>query len=107
MVGRQHDREEVVRLLGSHAVVTLTGPGGVGKTRLALDIAADAVEAVVVPLAVVDRAERVCQAVASTLGLRTTGESPAPPISPPRSPTASCCSSWTTASTSRQPAATW
>ena len=77
MVGRQHDREEVVRLLGAHSVVTLTGPGGVGKTRLALDIAADSHvlgEAVVVPLAVVDRADRVCQAVASDLGLRTTGE---------------------------------
>ncbi|WP_332644114.1 BTAD domain-containing putative transcriptional regulator [Aeromicrobium sp.] len=74
MVGRQHDREELLRLLGSHAVVTLTGPGGVGKTRLALDIAADAIEAVVVPFAVVDRPERVCQAVASTLGLRTSGE---------------------------------
>ena len=74
MVGRQHDREEVVRLLGSQAVVTLTGPGGVGKTRLALDIAADAAEAVVVPFAVVDRPERVCEAVASTLGLRITGE---------------------------------
>ncbi|MGZ8744175.1 MAG: BTAD domain-containing putative transcriptional regulator [Nocardioides sp.] len=77
MVGRQHDREEVVRLLGAHSVVTLTGPGGVGKTRLALDIAADSSalgEAVVVPLAVVDRADRVCQAVASDLGLRTTGE---------------------------------
>jgi DNA-binding SARP family transcriptional activator len=74
MVGRQHDREEVVRLLGSQAVVTLTGPGGVGKTRLALDIAADAAEAVVVPFAVVVRPERVCEAVASTLGLRITGE---------------------------------
>lgn len=74
MVGRQHDREEVLRLLGSHAVVTLTGPGGVGKTRLALDIAADAPEAVAVPFAVVDRPERVCQAVASMLGLRTAGE---------------------------------
>ena len=77
MVGRQHDREEVVRLLGAHSVVTLTGPGGVGKTRLALDIAADSHvlgEAVVVPLAVVDRADRVCPAVASDLGLRTTGE---------------------------------
>jgi predicted ATPase/DNA-binding SARP family transcriptional activator len=74
MVGRQQDREELVRLLGSHSVVTLSGPGGVGKTRLALDIAADAAEAVLVPLAVVDRSERVCQAVASTLGLRITGE---------------------------------
>ncbi|WP_281899755.1 BTAD domain-containing putative transcriptional regulator [Phytohabitans aurantiacus] len=74
MIGRQHEREEVLRLLADHAVVILTGAGGVGKTRLGLDIAADADEAVVVPLAVVDRAEHVCQAVASTLGLRMTGE---------------------------------
>ncbi|GAA2142692.1 BTAD domain-containing putative transcriptional regulator [Nocardioides koreensis] len=76
MVGRQHDREELVRLLGLNTVVTLTGPGGVGKTRLALDIAADATErdVVVVGLAAVDRADRVCEAVVSALGLRTTGE---------------------------------
>jgi predicted ATPase/DNA-binding SARP family transcriptional activator len=87
MVGRQRDREEVLRLLGGNAVVTLTGPGGVGKTRLAFDIAAGldelgmdkldhlgGTDVVVVGLAVVDHAERVCQAVASTLGLRTRGE---------------------------------
>ncbi len=77
MVGRQHDREEVVRLLSAHSVVTLTGPGGVGKTRLAVDIASGSPvlgEAVVVPLAVVDRADRVCQTVVSHLGLRTSGE---------------------------------
>jgi predicted ATPase/DNA-binding SARP family transcriptional activator len=77
MVGRQHDRTEVVRLLGAHSVVTLTGPGGVGKTRLALDIAADLPvpgETVVVPLAVVDRADRVGQAVVSSLGLRISGD---------------------------------
>ena len=34
----------------------------------------DLSEAVVAPLAVVDRGDRVCQAVASSLGLRTTGE---------------------------------
>ena len=79
MVGRQHDREEVVRLLSAHSVVTLTGPGGVGKTRLALDIASGSHvlgEAVVVPLAVVDRADRVCQTVVSHLGLRTSGRGP-------------------------------
>ncbi|RYP85340.1 ATPase [Nocardioides guangzhouensis] len=75
MVGRSHDREQVVRLLGLNSVVTLTGPGGVGKTRLALDIAADHDdgEAVVLGLAAVDRPERLCQAVVSDLGLRVAG----------------------------------
>ena len=76
MVGRQHDREEVLRLLDAHGVVTLTGPGGVGKTRLALDIAADwaSADVVVVPLGAVGRPDRVEQAVASHLGLRLAGE---------------------------------
>ncbi len=77
MVGRQHDREEVMRLMRANSMVTITGTGGVGKTRLALDIAADPVhgaDVLVVHLAAVDRPERVCQAAASTLGLRTTGE---------------------------------
>jgi predicted ATPase/DNA-binding SARP family transcriptional activator len=82
LVGRQHDREELRRLLAGNATVTLTGPGGVGKTRLALEIAADVSadgatdggDVVVVDLAAVDRPDRVCQAVASTLGLRTSGE---------------------------------
>ena len=67
MVGRQHDHEEVLRLLGTNATVTVTGPGGVGKTRLALDIAADPgpsapADVVVVDVAVVDRPEQVPQA---------------------------------------------
>ncbi|HSE54977.1 MAG TPA: BTAD domain-containing putative transcriptional regulator, partial [Nocardioidaceae bacterium] len=81
LIGRGHDREEVLRLLGSNATVTITGPGGVGKSRLALDIAAEPgtaqasrADVVVIDLAAIDRPERVCQAVASTLGLRTSGE---------------------------------
>jgi predicted ATPase/DNA-binding SARP family transcriptional activator len=77
IVGRRHDREELLRLLRRHGVVTLTGPGGVGKTTLALDVAADPEaasgrEVAVVDLAAVERAERVCESVASTLGLSVT-----------------------------------
>ena len=77
MVGRQDDREEVMRLLRANSMVTITGPGGVGKTRLGLDIAADPIhgaDVVLVELAAVDRPERVSQAATSTLGLRTTGQ---------------------------------
>ena len=38
-VGRRHDVAEVRRLLSTSRLVTLTGPGGVGKTRLALEAA--------------------------------------------------------------------
>jgi len=38
-VGRRHDVTEVRRLLSTSRLVTLTGPGGVGKTRLALEVA--------------------------------------------------------------------
>jgi predicted ATPase/DNA-binding SARP family transcriptional activator len=39
-VGRADEREEVARLLASARLVTLTGAGGVGKSRLALETAA-------------------------------------------------------------------
>lgn len=39
-VGRDTEIREVKRLLGAASIVTLTGPGGVGKTRLALRVAA-------------------------------------------------------------------
>ncbi|WTW92115.1 winged helix-turn-helix domain-containing protein [Streptomycetaceae bacterium NBC_01309] len=40
LIGRSHAVDEVRALLASRRLVTLTGPGGVGKTRLALEIAA-------------------------------------------------------------------
>jgi predicted ATPase/class 3 adenylate cyclase len=43
-LGRERELSEVLGLLGSSRVLTLTGPGGTGKTRLALQAAAEAAE---------------------------------------------------------------
>ncbi|MET4613493.1 putative ATPase/DNA-binding SARP family transcriptional activator [Rhodococcus sp. PvR044] len=39
LVGRAADIESVATALGEHPLVTLVGPGGVGKTRLAIEVA--------------------------------------------------------------------
>jgi predicted ATPase/DNA-binding SARP family transcriptional activator len=46
LVGREHELEELVELLKGDEVrlLTLTGTGGTGKTRLALEVAAELVE---------------------------------------------------------------
>ncbi|HEV8403585.1 MAG TPA: adenylate/guanylate cyclase domain-containing protein [Candidatus Limnocylindrales bacterium] len=44
LVGRSRELGELVDLIGTARVVTLTGAGGSGKTRLALQVAAEAVE---------------------------------------------------------------
>lgn len=44
-VGRRCEISEIHRLLGTGRLLTLTGAGGVGKTRLALEVAAASVEA--------------------------------------------------------------
>ena len=41
-IGRQREIAQIRRLLTSTRLVTLTGPGGIGKTRLALQVAAEA-----------------------------------------------------------------
>jgi predicted ATPase/DNA-binding XRE family transcriptional regulator len=41
LLGRERDTARVVELAIAHRLVTLTGTGGVGKTRLALAVAAD------------------------------------------------------------------
>ncbi len=44
LVGRERELQEAGELVREHRLVTLTGAGGSGKTRLALQLAAEAVE---------------------------------------------------------------
>jgi predicted ATPase len=44
LIGRERELEEAGALIGSHRLLTLTGPGGSGKTRLALQLAAEAID---------------------------------------------------------------
>lgn len=73
LIGRRAEAAEVRRLLGEARVVTLTGPGGVGKTRLALEVARRASAAFaggvwLVPLAEVTRPDLVIPTIVSTFG---------------------------------------
>ncbi|MEV4379544.1 LuxR C-terminal-related transcriptional regulator [Streptosporangium sp. NPDC049644] len=82
-VGRRHEVAEVKRLLSRARVVTLTGPGGVGKTRLALRVAADVQRAFpdgvwLVELAGLKDPELLGTSVGEALSIRDT--SPRPPV---------------------------
>jgi predicted ATPase/DNA-binding SARP family transcriptional activator len=73
-VGREHDVSRVHKLLAEGRLVTLTGPGGSGKTRLATVVGASAPGAVsVIELAPLNEAEEVPRAVFAALGLREGG----------------------------------
>jgi len=43
-IGRERDLAELARLLGEVRVLTLSGPGGIGKTRLAVRLARDVID---------------------------------------------------------------
>ncbi|MBQ0981181.1 winged helix-turn-helix domain-containing protein [Micromonospora sp. M61] len=80
-VGREEELKRVGDLLGERRLVTLTGPGGAGKTRLAIE-AAGRVDGEVrfVELAGLADGSDVPQAVLSALGLRDAGlRAPAEP----------------------------
>ncbi len=74
-IGREKDLAELKKLIGQSRLVTLTGPGGAGKTRLSLQAAAELLENFLdgvwlAELATVAQADAVIGVVASALGLR-------------------------------------
>ena len=74
-IGRAAERQELRTLLGSHRLVNVVGPGGAGKTRLALEVAGEAVTGFAdgvwfVDLAAVTDPYLVGVAVAEALGVR-------------------------------------
>ena len=77
-IGRESDVKDVVTLIRGHRLVTLTGVGGVGKTRLALQAAADVVTEFpdgvwFVELAPVGDPSAVADALAGVLGVTQQG----------------------------------
>ena len=75
-IGRERETAAVCELLDRARLVTLLGPGGTGKTRLSLQVAAEMVErfdgVFFVALAGVNDPGLVVPAIAQTLGLRQT-----------------------------------
>jgi predicted ATPase/class 3 adenylate cyclase len=83
LVGRERELGEVRDLLRTEGVrvLTLTGPGGIGKTRLGLQVAAELLDefedgVFFVALAPITDPALVASAIASPLGVVETGERP-------------------------------
>jgi predicted ATPase/class 3 adenylate cyclase len=80
-VGRERELASISALLESARLVTLTGPGGTGKTRLALRVASDVLErfedgVFFVELAPITEPHLVPSVIGSTLGIGEEGPRP-------------------------------
>ncbi|MCI0476824.1 MAG: NB-ARC domain-containing protein, partial [Anaerolineales bacterium] len=82
-VGRAEELTEAIKLLNDPncRLLTITGPGGIGKTRLALQIAAQQVESCLegvcfVPLVGVSSPDLIVPAIADALGFSFSGAQP-------------------------------
>ncbi|WP_419817840.1 BTAD domain-containing putative transcriptional regulator [Glaciibacter flavus] len=81
LVGREADVRAVQSLVAPGAAVTITGPAGCGKTRLAIDVARTLAaefpqQVQFVDLTAVQSAELVPEAIIGLLGLRAAGAGP-------------------------------
>jgi predicted ATPase len=82
-IGREHELAELKGLLERSRLLTLTGPGGSGKTRLGLQLAAEAADGFpdgvyFVALAPVGHPDLVLSSIAQGIGLRDEGDRPLP-----------------------------
>jgi predicted ATPase len=73
-IGREKEQAEILQLIGMHRLVTLTGSGGVGKTRISLKVAGQVLEEYangvwLVELAPLSDPELLPQTVASVFGI--------------------------------------
>ncbi len=78
LIGRDADVAALERLVAQARLTTILGPGGLGKTRLAQELAGRAartIDVVVVELAGIREPEDVPLAVAATLGIGEAGSS--------------------------------
>lgn len=78
-VGRQREFADLRAMLSGHRCVTLTGVGGIGKTRLAVELAATLIDAYhdgvwFVDVARLSDPRFVAPALASVLGVRAEGD---------------------------------
>ena len=77
-IGRDKELGEGLRLLDRTRLLTLTGPGGTGKTRLSLQLAAERADAFAdgafwVPLAPLSDPDLVSSTIAHALGVQVSG----------------------------------
>ncbi|MGH6623591.1 MAG: ATP-binding protein, partial [Burkholderiaceae bacterium] len=80
-VGREREMREVRALLGANRIVTLLAMGGIGKSRLSIQLAAEALDEYpdgvwLVELAALTDPREVVQAVAGVLGVKEEGGRP-------------------------------
>src|SRR5687768_4932822 len=75
-IGREKEQAEILELIGTHRLVTLTGSGGVGKTRISLKVGGQVLDQYangvwLVELAPLSDPELLAQTVASVFGIVT------------------------------------